>query len=156
MIDCAGQVLEVLDKEFLGIFCILRQWLHHTEHLTHIGFRPLKDTLQFIIVKLTTRLIQFTWSGQGSKLNDVLSFGFMMNVTCHPLKDPSLWIPVVASNVQCGIKLQQKLFVLVLFVSYKWQQPNVSEAVQSLLKAWQPSNSITIKTLIRKDVVLVV
>ena len=98
----------------------------------------------------------FAGSGQGSKLNDVLGFSFMVYIAYHPLKDPSLRIPVVASNVQCGIKLQQKLYVLVLFVSYKWQQPNVSEAVQSLLNAWQPSNSITIQTLMRKNPVLVV
>ena len=81
VIDYAGQVLNILDKEFLGIFRIMGQRLHHTEHLTHIGFRSLKDTLQFIAVKLATRLIQFTWIGQGSKLDNVLSFGFVMYIT---------------------------------------------------------------------------
>ena len=95
MIDYAGQVLEVLDKEFLGIFCILRQWIHHAEHLTHVWFRPLEDTLQFILLELTTRLIEFTWSGQGSKLNNVLSFGFIVRISCHPLKNPCFQIPVV-------------------------------------------------------------
>ena len=106
MIDCAWQVLEVLDEEFLGIFSILSKWLHHTEHLIHIGFKPLKNTLQFIFVKLTARLIQFTWSGQGGKLDDVLSFGSMVHISYHPLKDPCLRIPVIAKNVKSGIELQ--------------------------------------------------
>ena len=30
---------------------------------------------------------------------------FMMDIACHPLKDPCLWIPVVASNVESCIEL---------------------------------------------------
>ena len=40
-----------------------------------------------------------------SELNDIKSFGFMMDIACHPLKDPSLWFPVVASNVKSCIEL---------------------------------------------------
>ena len=105
MIDCAWQVLKVLSKEFLGEFGVMGQWLHHAQHLAHVGLWLLKNALQLILMKLTTRFIQVTWSGQGSELDDILSFGFVMNVTCHPLKDPSLRIPVVASNMQCGIEL---------------------------------------------------
>ena len=105
MIDCSGKVLEVLDKEFLGILCILRQWLHHTEHLTHIGFSLLKDALNSFTVKLTAMLIEIARSGKASELNDVNGFGFMMNVSSHPLQDPSLRISVVPFDVKCGIEL---------------------------------------------------
>ena len=83
----------------------LGQWLHHAQHLAHVGLRLLEDALQSILVQLTTWFIVFTRSGQGSKLNDILGFGFMVYLACHPLKDPSLWIPVVASNVVSCIEL---------------------------------------------------
>ena len=114
MINCAGQVLKVLYKELLRVFSVMGQRLHHTKHLAHVRLWLLEYALQFILMKLSTRFKQLTRSGQGSKLNDVMNFGFMMYVTYHPLKDPSLRIPVVASNVQCGIKQQQKLFVPLL------------------------------------------
>ena len=79
-----------------------------------------------------------------------------MNITCHPLKDPSLWILVVALNVESSIELQHKLFVLMFLVSHKGQKTNVPKAVKGFLKAWQPSHSITIQTLMRKNSVLVV
>ena len=105
---------------------------------------------------LTTRLVELAWSGQGSKLDDVLSFGFMMHITCHPLKDPCLRIPVVAMNVKCGIELQQKLFILVLFVHHKWKKTNIPEAFKRFFKTGQPSNSFTIKTHVRDDSILIV
>src|SRR4051812_38614531 len=107
VIDGAGQILKVFNKELLRIFNIWRQRLHHAEHLTHIGLRLVEEALHRIIVKLTTRFIKIIWSGQASKLNDIKGFGFMMNIACHPLENPCLCIPVVATNMQSGIELEQ-------------------------------------------------
>ena len=79
---------------------------------------------------LTTWFIVFTRSGQGCELNDIKSFGFMMDIACHPLKDPSLRIPVVASNMKSGIELKHQFFILVLLVSDELQQTSISEIVQ--------------------------
>ena len=95
------------------------QWLHHAQHLAHVGLWLLKDALQRIAVKLTTRLEEFTWNGQASLLNDIKSFGFVMDIACHPLKDPCLRIPVEAANVEGSIELQQKLFIPMLFIGHK-------------------------------------
>ena len=59
----------------------------------------------------------------------------MVHITCHPLKDPSLQIPVVATNMKGSIKLQQKLFIPVLFVSDKLQKTSIPKAVKSFFKA---------------------
>ena len=79
---------------------------------------------------LTTRFIEFTWSGQASKLNEIESFGFMVYVTCHPLKDACLRIPVVAANVESCIELQQKLFIPILLISHKLEKVCISETVE--------------------------
>src|SRR4051812_46258908 len=107
MIDGAGQILKVFNKERLWVFSIWRQWLHHAEHLTHIGFRLVEDALHSIIVKLTARFIKIICGGQASKLNDINGFGFMMNISSHPLKNPCLCIFVVATNMESGIELEQ-------------------------------------------------
>ena len=80
-------------------------------------------------MQLTTRFIELTWSGQGSKLDDILSFGFMVHITCHPLKDPSRRIPIVATDVKSGIGLQLKLLIPMLFVNYELQKASISETV---------------------------
>ena len=71
----------------------------------HVGLWLVKNALQGIAVKLTTRFEEFTWSGQACELNDIHSFVFVVCIACHPLKDPSLWIPIVAANVEGGIEL---------------------------------------------------
>ena len=81
----------------------------------------MKDAFHSCSVKLTTRFIEITWSGQASKLNDIKCFGFMMDISCHPLKDPSLRIPVVASDMKSGVELKQHLFILVLLISDEMQ-----------------------------------
>ena len=43
VINSSWQILKVFNEELLGICSILGQWLHHTEHLTHVWFRLLKD-----------------------------------------------------------------------------------------------------------------
>src|SRR3954464_4417035 len=105
VIDGAGQILKVFNKELLRIFSIWRQRLHHAKHLTHIGLRLVKDAFHSSTMKLTTRFIKITWSGQARKINDIKGFGFMMNIAYHPRKDPSLWIPIVATNMKSGIEL---------------------------------------------------
>ena len=156
MVHCAWQVLEILHKELLWVFSILRQWLHHAKHLAHIWLKLLENALHLIPMKLTTRFIKLTWSGQGSKLDYVLSFGFMMYISSHPLKDPCLRIPIVATNVKSGIELQQKLFIPVLLVRDKWQKTNFPETVKGFFKTGQPSNSFTIKAHVLKDSPLIV
>ena len=76
----ARQLLKVINKELLWVFSVLRQWLHHAQHLAHVGFRLLENAFQSITVKLTTRFKQITWCGQASELNDIKGFGFMMNI----------------------------------------------------------------------------
>ena len=44
----------------------------------------------------------------------------------------------------------------MFLVSHKGQKTNIPKAVKSLFKTWRPSHSITIKTLVWKDPVLVV
>ena len=44
----------------------------------------------------------------------------------------------------------------MLLLSHKLEQPNFCEAIKGLYKAWQPSNGIAIKTLMRKNHVLIV
>ena len=53
-----------------------------------------------------------------------------MDIAGHLLQGPSLWISVVSFDVEGGIELQQKLFILVLFISYKLQQTHLLEAIQ--------------------------
>jgi len=80
---------------------------------------------------LTTWFIIFTRSGQGCKLNDVLGVSFMMDIARHPLKDPSLWIPVVPTNVEGSTVLKQMFFILVFLGSHKVEQTRITEAVKS-------------------------
>ena len=55
-----------------------------------------------------------------------------------------------------GIKLKQEIFIPVLLVDDKREQANFAEAIKGFFKARQPSNSITIQMLMRKNPVLVV
>ena len=119
VIDSPWQILKVFNKELLRICSILWQGLHHTEHLTHVRFRLLKDALHSCTMKLATRFKKISRSGQTSELNDIKGFGLVMNIAGHPLKDPSLRIPVVATNMKSGIELEQQFFVSVLLVSDK-------------------------------------
>ena len=80
----------------------------------------------------------------------------MMDVTYHPLKDPSLWIHVVASNVQCCIELEQKLFIPVFLICEKLQESSVSEAIQRFFKAGQASYSFSVETHMWKYAPLIV
>ena len=57
----------------------------------------------------------------------------MMDIAGHPLQGPSLRISVVSFDVEGGIELQQKLFIPVLFISYKLQQTHLLEAIQRFL-----------------------
>ena len=79
-----------------------------------------------------------------------------MNIAGHPLKDPSLRISVVATNVKSGIKLEQQLFVLVLLVGDEGQQSNLFEAIQSFFQAGQTSYCFGVKTHMREDATLIV
>jgi hypothetical protein len=119
MIDSARQVLEVIDKKLLGTISFSRQWLHHGEHLSHVWLGLLKDTLHSSIIGFTARFIDITRSRQVCELEKILSSGFMVYITCHPVKGPSLDILVVPRDVEGGIKLQQQLLVPVLFVCHK-------------------------------------
>ena len=156
MIDCAGKVLKVFNKELLRICSILWQRLHHTEHLTHVRFRLLKDALHSFTVKLTAGSIEISRSGKTSELNDIKGFGFMMNIVGHPLKDPSLRIFVVAMNVKSGIELKHQLFVPVLLVSDERQQSNLFEAIQSFFQTGQTSYCFGVKTHMWEDATLIV
>ena len=77
----------------------------------------MKDAFRSCSVKLTTRFIEITWSGQASKLNDIKCFGFMMYISCHPLEDPSLRIPVVPYDMKRGVELKQQLLIPVLLIT---------------------------------------
>ena len=79
---------------------------------------------------LTARFIEFSGSGQAVKLDDIHSFGFMMYIACHPLKDPCLRIPVIAAHVESCIELQQKLFIPILLISDKLEKACISEIVE--------------------------
>ena len=105
---------------------------------------------------LTTWFIVFTRSGQACELNDIKSFSFMMDIACHPLKDPSLRIPVVASNMKSGIELKQQFFVLVLLVSDELQQTSISETIQCFFKAGQSSYSFRVEAHMWKYAPLIV
>ena len=131
VIDSPWQILKVFNKELLRICSILWQRLHHTEHLTHVRFRLLKDAFRSFTVKLTSRFIEISRSGQTSELNDIKGFGFVMNISCHPLQDPSLRISVIPVDVKCGIELEQQLFIPMLLVGDERQQSNLFEAIQS-------------------------
>ena len=134
VIDSPGQILKVFNKELLRICSILWQGLHHTEHLTHIRFSLLKDALNSFTMKLTAMLVEIARSGQTSELNDVKGFGFVMNVSSHPLQDPSLRISAIPADVKCGIELEQQLFIPMLLVSNERQQSNFLEAIQSFFQ----------------------
>ena len=45
-----------VNKEFRWVVSVVRQRLHHAQHLSHVGFWLLKNTLQIILVLLTTHL----------------------------------------------------------------------------------------------------
>ena len=79
-----------------------------------------------------------------------------MDIAYHPLKDPSLGIPVVATNVKSGIELQQKLFIPMLFISDKPQKANISEAVEGFFQAGQANNGFAVWTHMGKDAPLIV
>ena len=121
VINGSLQILKVFNEELRGISSILGQWLHHTEHLTHIRFSLLKDALNSFTMKLTAMLVEIARSGQTSELNDVKGFGFVMNISSHPLQDPSLRISSIPTDVKCGIELEQQLFIPMLLVSDEWQ-----------------------------------
>ena len=156
VIDSAWQILKVFNKELLRICSIWRQRLHHAKHLTHVWFRLVKIALHSSTVKLTTRFIRISCSGQTSELNDIKGFGFVMNISCHPLQDPSLRISVVATYVKCGIKLEQQLFVPVLLVGDEGQQSDLFEAIQSFFQTGQTSYCFGVKMLMWEDATLIV
>ena len=156
VIDSEWQILKVFNKELLRIFSIWRQRLHHAKHLTHVGFRLVKNAFHSSTLKLTIRFIKISWSGQASELNDIKGFGFMMNIACHPLKDPSIRIPVVATNMKSGIELEQQFFVPVLLVSDERQQSRLSEAIQSLFQTGQTSYGFSVKMHMGKNATLIV
>ena len=79
-----------------------------------------------------------------------------MNVSCHPLKDPSLRISVIPKDVKCGIELEQQLFIPMLLVSDEQQQSNFFEAIQSFFQTGQTSYSFNVKTLVGEDATLIV
>ena len=81
-------------------------------------------------MKLTARFVEIARSGQTSELNDIKGFGFVMNIASHPLKDPSLRIPVVAANVEGSIELKEKFFILMFFVSYEAEQTGITKTVK--------------------------
>ena len=156
VIDGSWQILKVFNEELYWISSILGQWLHHAEHLTHIRFRPLKDALNSFTMQLTAMLKEIARSGQASELNDVKCIGFVMNISSHPLQDPSLRISAVPADVKCGIELEQQLFIPMLLVSNERQQSNFLEAIQSFFQTGQTSYSFNVKALVWKDATLVV
>ena len=107
-------------------------------------------------LKLTARFVEIAGSGQTSELNDIKGFGFMMNISYHPLQDPSLRISVVPADVKCGIELEQQLFIPVLLVGDKRQQSNLFEAIQSFFQTGQTSYGFCVKTLMWEDATLIV
>ena len=156
VIDGSWQILKVFNEELRGISSILGQWLHHAEHLTHIRFRPLKDALNSFTMQLTAMLVEIARSGQTSELNDVKCIGFVMNISGHPLQDPSLRISAVPADVKCGIELEQQLFIPMLLVSDKRQQSNLFEAIQIFFQTGQTSYCFNVKALVWEDATLVV
>ena len=156
VINSPWQILKVFNEELRRICSILGQWLHHTEHLTHVRFRLLKDAFHSFTVKLTARFVEIARSGQTSELNDVKGFGFVMNISCHPLQDPSLWISVIPADVKCGIELEQQLFIPMLLVSDERQQSNLFEAIQIFFQTGQTSYCFNVKALVWEDATLVV
>ena len=80
----------------------------------------------------------------------------MMNVTSHPLKGPSLGVPVEARNVESCIKLEYELLILVLLVRDKGQQSNISEAFHRLIQTRKSRHGFMIQTPMRVNPVLVV
>ena len=107
-------------------------------------------------MKLTARFVEIARSGQTSELNDIKGFGFVMNIACHPLKEPSLRVSVVATNMKSGIELEQQFFVPVLLVSDKLQQTRFSEAIQSFFQTGQTSYCFGVKTLMWEDATLII
>ena len=67
----------------------------------------------------------------------------MMDIARHPLKDPSLRIPVVSTNVEGSIELKQKFFILVFLGSHV-EQTRITEAVKSFFKERQSSNGFAV------------
>ena len=80
----------------------------------------------------------------------------MMDIACNPLKDPSLRIPVLASNMKSGIELKQQFIIPVLLVSDELQQTSISETVQCFFEAGQTSYSFRVKAHMWKYVPLIV
>ena len=101
-------------------------------------------------------LVEIARSGQTSELNDVKCIGFMMNVSGHPLQDPSLRISAILADVKCGIELEQQLFIPMLLVSNERQQSNFLEAIQSFFQTGQTSYGFNVKALVWEDATLVV
>jgi hypothetical protein len=106
MIYGARQILEGINKELLGAISFSRQWLHHSEHLSHVWLWLLKDTLHSSIMGFTARFIDITRSRQVCELEKILSRGFMVYITCHPVKGPSLDILMESRDVEGGVELQ--------------------------------------------------
>ena len=79
-----------------------------------------------------------------------------MNVSCHPLQDPSLWISAIPADVKFGIELDQQLFIPMLLVSDERQQSNLLEAIQSFSQTGQTSYCFNVKTLVWEDATLIV
>ena len=79
-----------------------------------------------------------------------------MNISCHPLQDPSLRISVIPADVKCGIELEQQLFIPMLLIGDEWQQSNLFEAIQSFFQIGQTSYCFNVKTLVWEDATLVV
>ena len=156
VINGSWKILKVFNEELRGISSILGQWLHHAEHLTHIRFRLLKDALNSFTMQLTTMLVEIARSGQTSELNDVKGFGFVMNVSSHPLQDPSLRISAIPADVKCGIELEHQLFIPMLLVGDERQQSNLFEAIQSFFQTGLTSYCFNVKTLVWEDATLVV
>ena len=107
-------------------------------------------------MKLTARFVEIAGSGQTNELNDLKGFGFVMNVSCHPLQDPSLRISAISVDVKCGIELEQQLFIPMLLVSDVWQQSNFFEAIQSFFQTGQTSYCFNVKTLMWEYAPLIV
>ena len=79
-----------------------------------------------------------------------------MNVSCHPLQDPSLRISVIPADVKCGIELEQQLFIPMLLVSDERQQANLFEAIQSFVQTGQTRYCFGVKALMWEDATLIV
>ena len=79
-----------------------------------------------------------------------------MNISCHPLQDPSLRISAIPADVKCGIELEQQLFIPMLLVGDKRQQSNLFEAIQSFFQTGQTYYYFNVKTLMWEDATLIV